>query len=121
MSAELAGYRKGCADGGVHALFTIVGRSDIGFNGCTAAVLPPIDFEAEYRKGNLSFRIPLQAFGLGLIEGDSGQNHSEQLRSHSVPSRVIGDRRHSESKRQRRHDHALRLESAEQVHSDVRR
>jgi len=58
----------GTPDGGVHALFTIVGRSDIGAPGCTAAVLPPTDFETEYQKGNLSFRIPLQTFGLGLIE-----------------------------------------------------
>src|SRR5260370_15128753 len=58
----------GTPDGGVHALFTIVGRSDIGSSGCTAADLPPVDFETEYRKGNLSFRIPLQTFGLGLIE-----------------------------------------------------
>jgi len=34
----------------------------------TSAVLPPTDFETQYRKGNLSFRIPLQTFGLGLIE-----------------------------------------------------
>ena len=58
----------GTPDGGVHALFTIVGRSDIGATGCTAAVLPPVDFETELRKGNLSFRIPTQTFGLGLIE-----------------------------------------------------
>jgi CxxC motif-containing protein (DUF1111 family) len=58
----------GTPDGGVHALFTIVGRSDIGAPGCTAAVLPSTDFETEYKKGNLSFRIPLQTFGLGLIE-----------------------------------------------------
>src|SRR5438045_9533608 len=58
----------GTPDGGVHQLFTIVGRSDIGAPGCTAAVLPSIDFEREYRHGNLSFRIPLQTFGLGLIE-----------------------------------------------------
>ncbi len=58
----------GTPDGGVHALFTIVGRSDIGAPGCTAAALPPTDFETEYRKGNLSFRIPTQTFGLGLIE-----------------------------------------------------
>lgn len=58
----------GTPDGGVHNLFTIVGRSDIGAPGCTAADLPPVDFETEYRKGNLSFRIPLQTFGLGLIE-----------------------------------------------------
>jgi CxxC motif-containing protein (DUF1111 family) len=58
----------GTPDGGVHALFTIVGRSDIGATGCTAAALPPTDFETEYRKGNLSFRIPTQTYGLGLIE-----------------------------------------------------
>lgn len=58
----------GTPDGGVHQLFTIVGRSDTGAPGCTAADLPPIDFETEYRKGNLSFRIPTQTFGLGLIE-----------------------------------------------------
>jgi hypothetical protein len=58
----------GTPDGGVHQLFTIVGRSDIGAPGCTAAALPSIDFEHEYRNGNLSFRIPLQTFGLGLIE-----------------------------------------------------
>ena len=58
----------GTPDGGVHALFTIVGRSDIGAPGCTADALPPTDFETQYRNGNLSFRIPLQTFGLGLIE-----------------------------------------------------
>jgi CxxC motif-containing protein (DUF1111 family) len=58
----------GTPDGGVHALFTVVGRSDNGSPGCTAVDLPPTDFETQFRKGNLSFRIPLQMFGLGLIE-----------------------------------------------------
>lgn len=58
----------GTPDGGVHQLFTIVGRSDIGAPGCTAEALPPTDFETQYREGNLSFRIPLPTFGLGLIE-----------------------------------------------------
>ncbi len=58
----------GTPDGGVHQLFTVVGRSDSGSPGCTAAVLPQPDFETQFRKGNLSFRIPLQLFGLGLIE-----------------------------------------------------
>ncbi len=58
----------GTPDGGVHALFTIVGRSDTGSTTCTNAALPPTDFETQYRQGNLSFRIPLQTFGLGLIE-----------------------------------------------------
>jgi Di-haem oxidoreductase, putative peroxidase len=54
-------------DGGVHQLFTVVGRSDVA-GGCNASVLPPIDFETQYRNDNLAFRIPLQLFGLGLIE-----------------------------------------------------
>ena len=58
----------GTPDGGVHQLFTVVGRSDSGSPGCTAAVLPQPDFETQFRNGNLSFRIPLQLFGLGLIE-----------------------------------------------------
>ena len=58
----------GTPDGGVHQLFTIVGRSDIGASRCTVSDLPPTDFETQYRNGNLSFRIPLQTFGLGLIE-----------------------------------------------------
>ena len=63
----------GTLDGGVHQLFTIVGRSDIGTPGCTAAVLPSTDFETQYRNGNLSFRIPLKMFGLGLIESIQDQ------------------------------------------------
>jgi CxxC motif-containing protein (DUF1111 family) len=58
----------GTPDGGVHQLFTVVGRSDSGSPGCTAVVLPQPDFETQFRNGNLSFRIPLQLFGLGLIE-----------------------------------------------------
>ena len=58
----------GTPDGGVHQLFTVVGRSDTGSPGCSSAELPQPDFETQYKKGNLSFRIPLQTFGLGLIE-----------------------------------------------------
>jgi hypothetical protein len=63
----------GSPDGGVHQLFTIVGRSDIGTPGCSNAVLPPTDFEGEYRRGNLSFRIPTPTFGLGLVESIQDQ------------------------------------------------
>jgi len=59
----------GTPDGGVHQLFTVVGRSDIGARGCTDAELPPTDFESEFRQGNTRFRIPLQLFGLGIIDG----------------------------------------------------
>jgi CxxC motif-containing protein (DUF1111 family) len=53
----------GTRDGGVHSLFTLQGRSDTP--GCT---LPQPDFEKAERDRNIAFRIPLQLFGLGLIE-----------------------------------------------------
>ena len=59
----------GTPDGGVHQLFTVVGRTDIGTGGCSDAELPPVDFDAEFARGNARFRIPLQLFGLGIIDG----------------------------------------------------
>jgi hypothetical protein len=62
----------GTPDGGVHQLFTVVGRSDIfpagQPNTCAAAALPSTDFETQYQQGNLRFRIPLQMFGLGILD-----------------------------------------------------
>ncbi len=54
----------GSRDGGVHSLFTMQGRSDAP--GCT---LQQPDFAKAVRDRNIAFRIPLQLFGLGLIEG----------------------------------------------------
>src|SRR5262249_32330781 len=63
----------GTPDGGVHQLFTVVGRSDVFAPGvrntCTTAVLPYTDFEGELRKGNVRFRIPTPLFGLGMLDG----------------------------------------------------
>jgi CxxC motif-containing protein (DUF1111 family) len=56
----------GSPDGGVHDLFTIVGRSDTP-SGCTASVLPQPNFNAQAAAGNLIFRIPTPAFGAGLV------------------------------------------------------
>jgi CxxC motif-containing protein (DUF1111 family) len=50
-------------DGGVHNDFTITGRT--GAFGCS---LEQPDFEAEFAKDNLIFRIPTPLFGAGLIE-----------------------------------------------------
>ena len=56
-------HADGTRDGGVHSLFTLQGRSDTP--GCS---LPQPDFDAAVRDRNIAFRIPLQLFGLGLIE-----------------------------------------------------
>lgn len=53
----------GSRDGGVHSLFTVKGRSD-----APDCNLEQPDFDAAVRQRNISFRIPLQLFGLGLIE-----------------------------------------------------
>jgi CxxC motif-containing protein (DUF1111 family) len=51
-------------DGGVHALFTIQGRSDAPA-GCFAS---QPDVAAQLANNNVNFRIPTPTFGLGLIE-----------------------------------------------------
>jgi len=53
----------GTPDGGVHALFTIAGRSDAP--GCKLA---QPSFERELANHNVIFRIPTPVFGAGLIE-----------------------------------------------------
>ncbi|HEY7128313.1 MAG TPA: di-heme oxidoredictase family protein, partial [Nitrospira sp.] len=53
----------GTPDGGVHALFTITGRSDA--SGC---FLHQPDFRSAVAAKNVVFRIPTPVFGLGLIE-----------------------------------------------------
>jgi len=56
----------GAPDGGVHQLWTVRGSTnDTTIPNC--ALTQP-DFETEYRRGNLAFRIPLQMTGLGLLE-----------------------------------------------------
>ena len=54
------------SDGGVHALYTITGRSDAP--GCNIA---QPNFVAAEAAGNLVFRIPTPTFGAGLIEAIS--------------------------------------------------
>lgn len=59
----------GTPDGHIYPLYTIVGRTDDpSIPGCNAQVLPQPDFETEFKKANIAFRIPLQLFGMGLIE-----------------------------------------------------
>jgi CxxC motif-containing protein (DUF1111 family) len=53
----------GTPDGGVHALFTIAGRTDA--RGCTLA---QPDFARALANNNVIFRIPTPVFGAGLIE-----------------------------------------------------
>jgi CxxC motif-containing protein (DUF1111 family) len=53
----------GTPDGGVHAIFTITGRT-----GATGCVLTQPPFAAQAANNNIIFRIPTPTFGLGLVE-----------------------------------------------------
>jgi CxxC motif-containing protein (DUF1111 family) len=57
---------NGTPDGGVHDLFSIQGRSDAP--GC---VFPQPNFAAQLAQNNVIFRIPINTFGDGLVEGVS--------------------------------------------------
>jgi CxxC motif-containing protein (DUF1111 family) len=64
------------ADGGVHDLFTITGRTDatnalsVSSNSQTCVLSQP-DFVAARNANNISFRIPTPVFGVGLMESIS--------------------------------------------------
>ncbi len=56
----------GTRDGGVHQLYVVTGiKNDSSIRNCS--IVQP-DFATELANNNLSFRIPLQMLGLGLIE-----------------------------------------------------
>jgi CxxC motif-containing protein (DUF1111 family) len=72
-------------DGGVHALFTITGRSDAG--GC---VLAQPNFEQMEQLGNLIFRIPTPVYGAGLIESISDETILANMQGNTVVKRQLG-------------------------------
>lgn len=82
----------GTRNGGVHQLWVVTGIQTDPFNtGCQAQ---QFDFAAELAKNNLSFRIPLQMFGLGLIESIKDStilaNHAAALQQAAAMGLRIG-------------------------------
>jgi len=72
-------------DGGVHSLFTMQGRTDAP--GCTLA---QPDFAAAVRNQNIAFRIPLQLFGLGLIESISDTAIKANMSANEASKTALG-------------------------------
>jgi len=79
----------GTRDGGVHSLFTLQGRSD-----APNCKLKQPDFQTELARRNVSFRIPLQLFGLGLIESIQDKAIMANLRADQDLKRDLGIRGH---------------------------
>ena len=85
--ARFVRNRDGSPDGGVHALFTIAGRSDAP--GC--GVRQP-DFANALANRNVIFRIPTPVFGAGLIEQITDREILANLASRADTKRVLGIR-----------------------------
>jgi CxxC motif-containing protein (DUF1111 family) len=77
----------GSPDGGVHALFTIAGRSDAP--GC---FLAQPDFRLAVARQNVVFRIPTPVFGAGLIEAIDDDTILANLASNSGRKQAMGIR-----------------------------
>jgi CxxC motif-containing protein (DUF1111 family) len=75
----------GTPDGGVHDLFSIQGRSDAP--GC---VFAQPNFAAQVAANNVIFRIPINTFGDGLVEGISDSNLQSAVAGQAQQSASLG-------------------------------
>ncbi len=85
LEARFVKNSNGTADGGVHDLYTIQGRSDA--LGCTLA---QPDFATALSQNNVIFRIPTPMFGLGLVEATSDQALINNLSSTAAARASLG-------------------------------
>ena len=79
------GTLSSSGDGGVHALFTVQGRSDAA--GCTLA--QPA-FAQNLALGNVVFRIPTPVFGAGLIENISDETILRNMQQNTSQKTGLG-------------------------------
>jgi CxxC motif-containing protein (DUF1111 family) len=76
----------GSPDGGVHGLYTIMGRSDA--DGCNLA---QPNFAQQLANRNVIFRIPTPVFGLGLVEATPDSTLQANLAANrTVKSQLFG-------------------------------
>ncbi len=75
----------GSRDGGVHSLFTVQGRTD-----APECTLAQPDYVHEMQARNVAFRIPLQLFGLGLIESIQDKAILASLNANSAEKHALG-------------------------------
>jgi CxxC motif-containing protein (DUF1111 family) len=76
----------GTADGGVHGLFVITGRSDAP-PGCNLA---QTNFASQLSAGNVIFRIPTPVFGGGLIEAIDDATILANMSANSAAKTQLG-------------------------------
>jgi CxxC motif-containing protein (DUF1111 family) len=79
------GKKLGPADGGVHDLYTIAGRTDAA----TCSMAQP-NFALAQSENNVIFRIPTPLFGLGLVEGTPDATLQANLALNASQKSAIG-------------------------------
>jgi CxxC motif-containing protein (DUF1111 family) len=89
------GFVTNAADGGVHDLFTVTGRTDAtnqpGATGTSqTCTLAQPDFEFARVTNNISFRIPTPVFGAGLIESVSDRTILDNHAANAGAKRALG-------------------------------
>jgi CxxC motif-containing protein (DUF1111 family) len=78
----------GTRDGGVHQLWVVTGiQTDPTLTNC--ALTQP-DFAAQFQAGNLSFRIPLQMTGLGLIDSIQDREILSHFQATALQRAMLG-------------------------------
>ena len=75
----------GVADGGVHDLFTIQGRSD-----APDCIVAQPDFATQLAQGNVVFRTPTSVFGLGLVAMTSDSTLIANLAANATRKQALG-------------------------------
>jgi CxxC motif-containing protein (DUF1111 family) len=90
-----SGFVSGTADGGVHDLYTVTGRSDAtnqpGATGTTqTCTLSQPAFDQMRRVNNIIFRIPTPLFGAGLIEAISDKTILDNQAANAAAKRAFG-------------------------------
>src|SRR5262249_27135370 len=79
----------GSPDGGVHDLFTIVGRFDTPAS-CTSNVLAQPNFTAQLANGNVIFRIPTPTYGGGLIQAIQDDTLEDNVAADGFTKSILG-------------------------------
>jgi len=79
---------NGSLDGGVHAIFSIAGRTDAP--GCTGTILPQPNFDQAIASNNAIFRIPISLFGDGLVDMTSDETLQLNLSATASQRAALG-------------------------------
>jgi CxxC motif-containing protein (DUF1111 family) len=80
---------NGQRDGGVHSLFVISGRVDSSGSAANCSAIQE-DFTTQFRRGNVSLRIPTPTYGLGLVENIPDTALTANLAANSQQKAALG-------------------------------